>query len=49
MKNSLSQDSLAPILTEAFFSVLDRRLSQFYYVMERCIQAHGADAVLMES
>ncbi|PIK38060.1 putative extracellular serine/threonine protein kinase FAM20C [Apostichopus japonicus] len=47
MKLSLSQDSLAPILTEPFFATLDRRLSQFYFVMSKCLETHGEDAVLV--
>ncbi|XP_007421709.1 pseudokinase FAM20A [Python bivittatus] len=46
MRESLLQDRLAPVLTEAHLLALDRRLQIILKTVEKCIEAFGEDTVV---
>ncbi|CAI9585748.1 unnamed protein product [Staurois parvus] len=48
MGESLSHDSLSPILTEPHLRALDRRLQTVLMVVRRCINVHGEEAVIQK-
>ncbi|XP_026567033.1 pseudokinase FAM20A [Pseudonaja textilis] len=49
MRESLLQDSLAPVLTEAHLLALDRRLQIILKTVEECIEAFGEDTVVADT
>ncbi|XP_040190580.1 pseudokinase FAM20A [Rana temporaria] len=48
MRESLSRDSLSPILSEPHLRALDRRLQTVLRAVRRCINVHGEEAVLQK-
>ncbi|KAL7989597.1 hypothetical protein Chor_012263 [Crotalus horridus] len=49
MRESLLQDRLAPVLTEAHLLALDRRLQIILKTVEKCIEAFGEDIVVTDT
>ncbi|KAG8129261.1 hypothetical protein E2320_015954 [Naja naja] len=49
MRESLLQDRLAPVLTEAHLLALDRRLQIILKTVEECIEAFGEDTVVADT
>lgn len=47
LRFSLSQDPLSPVVTEIFYKTLDRRLEQIVREIEKCIENHGDEKVLV--
>lgn len=48
LQESLSKDPIAPILDNAWYPALERRLKIVLQVMDRCLVANGPEAVLVE-
>ncbi|KAM8945716.1 pseudokinase FAM20A [Pelodytes ibericus] len=48
MRESLTQDPLLPVLTEAHLVALDRRLLRVLQVVDKCVHLFGKDSVLIK-
>jgi len=48
LQEALSTDPIAPILDNAWYPALERRLKIILQVMDRCIAANGPEDTLVE-
>ena len=49
LRQSLSFDLLTPVLTEAHLLSMDRRLRIVLQTVDKCIQEHGTEYVLVDN
>ena len=47
MRRVLSHDPLAPVLTDAHLAAMDRRLVAIIEVLQKCLEKHGEEYVLI--
>ncbi|ELU15405.1 hypothetical protein CAPTEDRAFT_19398 [Capitella teleta] len=48
LKSIMKQDPLSPLLTEAHFKAMDRRLIDILNIIDKCILNHGEDYVIVK-